>query len=67
MDPMAIDQLMFDYDTDYYYYAKLSSVGDATKYIIGKDEQGKELYYAELDVKFDLQGDGYAYSRNPIE
>lgn len=65
MDPMAIDRLEFSTDTRYYYYAKLSNIGEATKWVIGKDENGEELYYVELSIGFELQGDNYAYGKEP--
>ena len=46
---------------------KLASISDSTRYFVGYDEQGKELFYTELKLIFETQGDAVAYSVSEID
>lgn len=56
MDPLIVDKLYLNYDKEYYYVSKVANISEATKYIIGY-QNNKTLYYAEVKVTFELQGE----------
>lgn len=60
LDIYQVHELTFNYADEWHYIAKIASFGESTKYIIGKDEYGKDLYYAEFTIKWELQ-DLYVY------
>lgn len=67
LDPYTVDYLTFDFDTEYSYLVKLSSISDSPKYIVGKEtfyvnDEPKEVieYYTELTLNWDVQGDPIA-------
>lgn len=55
LDYKTVSFLTFGYEPRYRYNVKLASIGDSTKYIIGK-ENDKEFYYTELKLTFEVQG-----------
>ena len=59
-NPYTIGNLSFDFQPDWRYVVKLAKVGDSTRYIVGYDNEGNDLYYTELSLTFELQGDPVA-------
>lgn len=58
--------LAFGFNTKFGYMAKLSKIGDSTKYILGR-EKGEPRYYTELQLTFEVQGDQVARGLHPYE
>ena len=58
--------LGFGFEPDYGYMVKLSKIQDSTRWVIGKDENNQDLYYTELQLSFDVQGDAVARSFNQV-
>lgn len=66
LDPYIISQLIFDYDSNWYYDVKISEITESKKYVI--DYDGEEpLYYAELTITFETQNEGYTTCLNSWE
>lgn len=61
LNPYEINNLMFDFDKDHYYYVKLSSRENGIRYIVGK-EDNKPMYYTEIQLSFEVQGPACAYN-----
>lgn len=66
LHPLKTDMLAFGFNTKFGYMAKLSKIGDSTKYILGK-ENGEPRYYTELQLTFEVQGDQVARGLHPYE
>jgi hypothetical protein len=66
LDYKTVSFLTFGYEPKYRYNVKLASIGDSTKYIIGRDEN-KDFYYTELKLTFDVQGKPCAIAMKPYE
>lgn len=64
LNPYEINNLIFAFQPDWRYVVKLSKVEDGIRYVVGK--QGSEdLYYTEMNLSFDIQGDACAYAVLP--
>ena len=64
LDPYEISDLTFGFEPNYYYLVKLSSIGDAIRHIVGMEGSGndkKYMYYTELKLTFEIQGEPCAY------
>lgn len=69
LHPYEINMLGFDFEPEYGYMVKLAKIQDSTRWVIGKTvEDGviKDLYYTELQLTFDIQGDAVARSFNQV-
>lgn len=55
LDPLTTSYILFDFEPNYRYNVKLSKIGDSTRWIVGR-ENGKPMYYTELQLTFELQG-----------
>ena len=66
LDYKTVSFLTFGYEPKYRYNVKLASIGDSTKYIIGKEDD-KDFYYTELKLTFDVQGKPCAIAMKPYE
>ena len=66
LHPYEINMLGFGFEPDYGYMVKLSKIQDSTRWVIGKDENNQDLYYTELQLSFDVQGDAVARSFNQV-
>ena len=66
LDYKTVSFLTFGYEPRYRYNVKLASIGDSTKYIIGKEDD-KEFYYTELKLTFEVQGKPCAIATKPYE
>lgn len=64
LNPYEINTLEFDFEPNYYYQAKLSSVENGIRYVIGK-EGNKNQYYTEMKLSFEVQGPNCAYKKIP--
>lgn len=62
LHPYTIANLIFGFDDKWRYIVKLAKREDSTRYIIGKNSNGKDLYYTELKLTFEVQGDAVAHS-----
>ena len=62
LHPYTIANLIFGFDEKWRYIVKLAKREDSTRYIIGKNSNNKDLYYTELKLTFEVQGDAVAYS-----
>lgn len=67
LSPYEISYLGFDFEDKYDYLVKLSKIGDSTRYIVGKNEQGVPVYYTELNLTFEVQGEACARRRQGYE
>ena len=67
LHPYTIGNLIFDFQPQWRYVVKLAGISDSTRYLVGYDEQGKELFYTELKLVFETQGDAVAYSVSEID
>lgn len=67
LHPYTIGNLIFDFQPQWRYVVKLAGISDSTRYFVGYDEQGKELFYTELKLTFEIQGDAVAYSVSEID
>ena len=64
LDPYEISDLTFGFEPNYYYLVKLASIGDAVRHIVGIEGSGNEkqyMYYTELKLTFEIQGEPCAY------
>ena len=67
LHPYTIANLMFCFDEKWRYIVKLAKREDSTRYIIGKNSNGKDLYYTELKLTFEVQGDAVAHSVTELD
>ena len=67
LHPYTIANLMFCFDDKWRYIVKLAKREDSTRYIIGKNSNGKDLYYTELKLTFEIQGDAVAHSVTELD
>ena len=67
LHPYTIANLMFGFDEKWRYIVKLAKREDSTRYIIGKNSNNKDLYYTELKLTFEVQGDAVAYSVTELD
>lgn len=67
LHPYTIANLMFGFDDKWRYIVKLAKREDSTRYIIGKNSNGKDLYYTELKLTFEVQGDAVAHSVTELD
>lgn len=65
--PYTIANLSFDFQPKWRYIVKLSKIGDSTRYHVGKNSTGEDLYYTELSLTFELQGDAVAQSVSEVD
>ena len=66
LHPYEINMLGFSFEQDYGYMVKLSKIQDSIRWVIGKDSNNNDLYYTELQLTFDVQGDAVARSFNQV-
>lgn len=66
LSPYTIANLVFDFDPNWRYIVKLAKISDSTRYIIGHDSDGQDLYYTELQLTFEVQGDAVAHGIEEI-
>ena len=59
LNPYTIDNLIFHFDTKWRYLVKLSKITDSSRYYLGQ-ENGKDIFYTELQLTFEVQGDSIA-------
>lgn len=64
LNPYVIDELSFDFDSDYHYLVKLSGIKDSPRYIVGHDVDGQPAYYTEMTLEFEVQGEQCAIGKN---
>ena len=62
LHPYTIANLIFGFDDKWRYIVKLAKREDSTRYIIGKNSNSQDLYYTELKLTFEVQGDAVAHS-----
>ena len=70
LNPLKTDYLMFGFDNKYRYNVKLSKIGDSTRWIVGHemvDGVSRPMYYTELSLTFEVQGDACAKGINSYE
>lgn len=70
LDYKTVSFLTFGYEPKYRYNVKLASIGDSTRYIVGKEKIGqesKDFYYTELKLTFEVQGSPCAIATKPYE
>lgn len=67
LHPYTIANLMFGFDEKWRYIVKLAKREDSTRYIIGKNSNGQDLYYTELKLTFEVQGDAVAHSVTELD
>lgn len=57
INPFHINYLTFDFNDKYGYLVKSGKIADSPRYIIGKDQDGQNRYYTELDLSWEIVGD----------
>ena len=67
LHPYTIANLMFCFDDKWRYIVKLAKREDSTRYIVGKNSNDKDLYYTELKLTFEIQGDAVAHSVTELD
>lgn len=67
LHPLRVSFLAFGFETKYGYQAKLSKLGDSTRNPIGRNEDGKIVYYTEIPLTFEVQGAQCAIAQVPFE
>ena len=67
LHPYTIANLIFGFDEKWRYIVKLAKREDSTRYIIGKNSNNKDLYYTELKLTFEIQGDAVAHSVTELD
>ena len=67
LNPLRVDFLTFGFETKYGYQAKLSKLGDSTRYVVGRSEQGEPVYYTEIPLTFEVQGAQCAIAQDEFE
>lgn len=67
LHPYTIANLMFGFDDKWRYIVKLAKREDSTRYIVGKNSNGQTLYYTELKLTFEVQGDAVAHSVTELD
>lgn len=67
LHPYTIANLIFGFDDKWRYIVKLAKREDSTRYIIGKNSHNKDLYYTELKLTFEVQGDAVAHSVTELD
>lgn len=67
LHPYTIANLMFGFDEKWRYIVKLAKREDSTRYIVGKNSNGQDLYYTELKLTFEVQGDAVAHSVTELD
>lgn len=67
LHPLRVNFLAFGFETKYGYQAKLSKLGDSTRNPIGRNENGKIVYYTEIPLTFEVQGAQCAIAQVPFE
>ena len=67
LHPYTIANLMFGFDEEWRYIVKLAKREDSTRYIVGKNSNGQALYYTELKLTFEVQGDAVAHSVTELD
>ena len=65
LNPYAVGALAFSFEPYWTYNVKLSGMKDSTRYPIGKDENGKDTYYTEMSLTFEIQGQPCAIRSTP--
>lgn len=65
LNPYAVGALAFSFEPYWTYNVKLSDMKDSTRYPIGKDENGKDTYYTEMSLTFEIQGQPCAIRSTP--
>lgn len=66
LNPLEVNILSFGFDSKFGYTAKLASIGDSTRWIVGR-ENGEPRYYTELKLTFDVQNENCARGLHPYE
>lgn len=56
LNPLVTSYIIFDFEPKYRYNVKLSKIGDSTRWIVGRNENGEKTYYTELNLSFEVQG-----------
>ena len=67
LNPYEINTLSFSFNPKYFYQVKLAQIADSDRVFIGYDENRESMYYTELKLTFDIQGETCARGINPIE
>ena len=63
LGPYEVDYLSFAYDDKLAYLAKTTDLKEAVKYVVGVNSDGADLYMAELNLTFEVQGEQCAIAQ----
>ena len=66
INPYEVNYLTFSHAPEYGYLVKLAKIEDTPRYVVG-NEDGKPMYYTEMTLTWDLQGDSCVRSNLPYE
>lgn len=67
INPYEINYLSFGFESEYGYLVKLASISDSPRHIIGHDANGKPVYYTEMELGWEIQGNSCVRSNLPYE
>jgi hypothetical protein len=62
LHPYTIGNLIFNFQPKWRYIVKLAKITDGTRLYIGTTSDKQDLYYSELTLTFEVQGDSVALS-----
>lgn len=65
LNPYAVGALAFSFEPYWTYNVKLAGMKDSIRYPIGKDENGKDTFYTEMSLTFEIQGQPCAIRSTP--
>ena len=66
INPYEINYLSFGFESDYGYLVKLANISDSPRHVIGYD-RGKPVYYTEMELSWEVQGNSCVRSNSPYE
>lgn len=66
LHPYTIGNLIFNFQPKWRYIVKLAKITDGTRLYIGTTSDKQDLYYSELTLTFEVQGDSVALSTEEI-
>lgn len=65
LNPYKVGALSFGFEPYWTYNVKLAGMKDSIRYPIGNDENGKDVYYTEMSLTFEIQGQPCAIRSTP--
>lgn len=67
LNPYVIDDLVFTFDENFRYLVKLTGREDSDRVFIEYNDNNERVWYTEMTLKFEVQGEPLARGTNPYE